>query len=135
VVTVKNHGGLAALALCIAASAGSARAAVTEDNFLLHNNADLVAMCSAEKSDPMYTAATNFCHGFAVGVFRVLQEEEMAARPSARLFCLPDPAPSRNESMANFVQWATADSKRLGQPPADGIAAFLAQQFPCPRKR
>jgi hypothetical protein len=130
-VKVHNNGKLLALALYIAAATGSAQAAVTEDNFLLRNNGDLVALCSATKSDPMYSAAINFCQGFAVGVFRVLQEEDMAKR-SSHLFCFPNTAPSRNETIAKFVQWATADSKQLAQPPADGIAAFLSQQFPCP---
>ena len=82
----------------------------------------------------MYTAASNFCHGFAIGVFRVLQAEDMARR-SNHLFCLPDPAPTRNEALAGFVRWARADANRTAERPADGIATFLSQQYPCPRGR
>jgi hypothetical protein len=130
---VGNKSWLSALAVLAAASAGSAHAAVTEDNFLLRHTGDLIALCSSGKSDPMYTAATNFCHGFAVGVFRVLREVDTARR-SSPFFCMPDPQPSRNEGIANFLQWASADPKRADQPPQDAIAAFLAQQYPCPRK-
>ena len=107
---------------------------MTEDSFLLHNTGDLVELCSAAQSDTMYTAAVNFCHGFAVGVFRVLQEEDRA-RKSRHMFCMPSQSPSRNEGIANFVQWAKADPGRSALPPADAIATFLTQQFPCPRGR
>jgi Rap1a immunity proteins len=125
---------LCGLAICLTVSAGSVQAAVTQDTFLLRNTGDLVDLCSAPQSDPLYTAAVNFCHGFTVGVFRVLQEEDMA-KASRHMFCLPTPMPSRNEGVANFVQWAKADPGRAALQPADAIATFLAQQFPCPRGR
>lgn len=123
-----------AFALCTVLCVGSARAALNEDSFQLRNTGDLVDVCSATQSDPLYTAASNFCHGFTVGVFRVLQEEDMAQR-SRHLFCLPNPTPTRNEGIASFVQWAKADASRLAQPADDGIAMFLSQQYPCPRGR
>jgi hypothetical protein len=125
---------LAGFALCIGLSAGSAHAAVTEDTFMLHNTGDLVDLCSAAQSDAMYTAAVNFCHGFTVGVFRVLQEEDRA-RKSRHMFCIPSQSPSRNEGIAKFIQWAKADPARSALPAADAIATFLTQQFPCPSGR
>jgi hypothetical protein len=125
---------LAGFALSVGLSAGSAHAAVTEDTFVLHNTGDLVELCSAAQSDTMYTAAVNFCHGFTVGVFRVLQEEDMA-RKSRHMFCMPSQTPSRNEGIASFLQWAKADPGRSALPPADAIATFLTQQFPCSRGR
>ena len=125
--------GLGALA-CLALSVGAARAAVTEDSFLLHNTTDLVDLCSATQSDPLYTAATNFCHGFAVGAFRVLQEENRARRAN-QLFCIPDPVPSRNQAIAGFVQWAKGDAARTTMSPQDALAAYLSDQYKCPRGR
>jgi Rap1a immunity proteins len=125
---------LSGFALPIGLSAGSAHAAMTEDTFLLRNTGDLVELCSGAQSDPLYTAAVNFCQGFTVGVFRVLQEEDMA-KLSQHMFCLPSPMPSRNETISSFVQWAKSDGGRLTLTPADGVATFLAQQFPCPRGR
>jgi hypothetical protein len=122
------------LALCLGVSAGSAHAAVTQDSFVLRNTGDLVDLCSAVQPDPMYTAAVNFCHGFAVGVFRVLEEEDMA-RKSRHMFCPPNQMPNRNEGIANFVKWASADPARATLQPADALATFLVQQFPCPRGR
>ena len=125
---------LSGLALCLAVSAGSAQAVVTEDRFLVRNTGDLVELCSTEPSEAMHTAASNFCHGFAVGVFRVLQAED-AARRVKHLFCQPNPAPTRNEAILNFVRWAKVDVSRMAMPAADGIATFLSQQYPCPRGR
>ena len=124
----------AVAAICATAFLGNAQAAVSTDNFLLRNTGDLVDLCSAGSTETLYTAAINFCHGFAVGVFRVLREED-EARKSGRLFCLPQQAPSRSEAIAGFVRWAQADSRRLQQPAADGIAAFLSQQYPCSSRR
>jgi Rap1a immunity proteins len=122
---------------CVPALAGflvilalPAGAAVMEDMFQLRNTGDLVELCSAPQSDPLFTAAQNFCHGFTVGVFRVLQEEDMALQ-SRHLFCVPSPMPSRNEAIASFVQWARANPNQMGQPASDGVATFLSQQYPC----
>jgi len=59
--------GISGLALCLAGAAG----AVTEDQFGLRNTGDLAALCSASATDPLYTAALNFCHGFGAGTYGV----------------------------------------------------------------
>ena len=105
-------------------------AAVTDDMFLVRTTGDLVALCSAAPTDPLHLPAINFCHGFGVGVFRVLQEEGLA-RPMQRLFCIPNPQPTRNQVFAAFTQWAQANPNQLSQSPQDGIARFLSMQFPC----
>jgi Rap1a immunity proteins len=125
---------LPGLAVCLALSAGPVQAAVTEDDFQLRSSGDLADLCSAAQPDPMYTAASNFCHGFAVGVFRVLQEED-TARKATHMFCLPPQTPTRNEAIAGLVQWIRADNSRMALPPADAIAAYLSQQYPCARRR
>jgi Rap1a immunity proteins len=123
-----------AAALCTMVSTATGHAAVTEDSFLVRSTSDLVDLCTAAQSDSLYTAASNFCHGFGVGVFRVLQEEDMARR-TGHMFCMPSPMPTRNEALASFVQWAKANQDQMAQPAHDGIAGFLSQQYPCPRGR
>jgi Rap1a immunity proteins len=125
---------LAGAALCAALAGGPARAAVSADNFLLRDTGDLVTLCSADRSDPLYTAASNFCHGFAVGVYRVLAEED-GADPALRLFCLPDPEPTRTQALAAFILWAKSNAPDMTKPATDGIALFLSEQYPCPGKR
>jgi hypothetical protein len=118
--------------LCAAIAAAPAQAAVSEDNFLIRNAGDLVAVCTAAQADPLYTAAVNFCQGFTIGAFRVLQEEEAAERPP-HMFCLPDILPSRTEAIANVVQWVNAEPARSALGATDTIAAYLSQRYPCPR--
>lgn len=123
------------IAVCGLAWTGvTARAAVTQDTFLVRNTGDLVDLCSAAQTDPLYTAAVNFCHGFTVGVFRTLQKVDMADQ-AQHLFCLPNPLPTRNNAIAAFVQWAKAEPSRMAQPADDQIAAFMSQQYPCSRGR
>jgi hypothetical protein len=124
---------LLAAAASTAIAAAPARAALTEDNFLLRNAGDLVALCSAAQSDPLYTAAINFCHGFGLGTFRVLRDEEVARQRPPHMFCLPEQLPTRNEAIAEFVQWVNADPVRPATGAEDSIAAYLAQKYPCPR--
>ena len=124
-----------AAALCIMALAAPACAAVTEDSFLVRTTGDLLDVCSASQSDPLYTAATNFCQGFAVGAYRVLEVEDKARRSGGHMFCPPSPPITRNEGIASFVQWAKANPDQMAQPATDGLARFLTQQFPCPRGR
>lgn len=118
---------IAATVACLA----PAQAAVTEDNFLARTTNDLVAVCGAEQTDPLYTAAVNFCQGFTIGSYQVLGEI-IAANPKIRLFCVTEPVPSRNETVAAFVTWAQAHPEVGGKLPAEGVAAFLANRFPCP---
>jgi hypothetical protein len=119
---------------CAAALPGLAHAAVTEDNFQLRTTGDLVSLCGAAPTDAMGTAALNFCQGFGVGVYRVLEEEDKARRPP-HLFCMPDPGPTRNEAVASFIAWAKANPDQLAQAPQDGIVAYLIKQYPCKRGR
>ena len=123
---------LAGAALFAALLPGTGRAAVTEDTFKLQTTADLVELCSDPPSDPMGTAALNFCHGFAVGVFRVLEEEASAERIH-RMFCVATPGPSRTQALADFVQWAKGNPDVMKERPADGLVAYLVKTFPCPK--
>lgn len=127
-----NRQWLTAIAFCGALLPAASRAAVTEDTFQLRTTSDLVDLCSAAPSDPMVTAALNFCHGFALGVFRVLDEEAVAERIH-RMFCVPAQTPTRNQVLADFVQWAKASPNVMAQRPADGLTAYLVKTFPCPK--
>ena len=114
------------LALCLAGSAG----AVTEDQFRLRNTGDLAALCSATATDPLYTAALNFCHGFGAGTYGVLAEMQQADQ-KLRLFCPPEDI-TRNQAVAAFITWAGADPARAALPATDGVTGFLVQTYPCP---
>ena len=99
----------------------------------MRSTADLIDLCTAAPTDAMGTAALNFCHGFGVGVYRVLDEIERARK--VRTFCIPEPMPTRNDAVAGLIQWAKANPDQLSMPPQDGIAAYLSKQYPCGKKK
>lgn len=120
----------AAFATALIAIMPASASAVTEDNFLAKTTGDMIALCSADSSDAMHTAAVNFCHGFVVGAYRVMAEEETVLGAN-RAFCPPDPLPSRNEAIASFLVWAKTDPSVGGLPPTDGMLKFLMAKYPC----
>ena len=112
---------------------GTGRAAVTEDMFQIRDTSDLVSLCSAGQTDPLYVAAIHFCQGFGSGAYGVASEYE-AARSRTRMFCPPsaDRRPSRNTAIAEFVQWANTRPDVMRLPATDGLLRFLSDRFPCP---
>ena len=82
--------GLAGMSLCLAAAQAEP---VTEEHFKIVTTGDLATLCAAEPGETLGTAALNFCHGFAVGVYQVLAEQQTAPR-SRKMFCLPNPQPT-----------------------------------------
>ena len=108
--------------------------AATEANFGTGTTGDLVELCAATPDNALGTAAVNFCEGFAQGAVLV-EMQNLAAFRGAKLFCMPNPPPSRNEALGEFVRWARATPDRLAQPPADGLFRFIGERYPCPPSR
>ncbi len=121
-----------AASLCAGLVVTAAQATVTEAQFPPKTTADLIALCSDTKDDPMMTAAVNYCHGFAEGAVQVALGYVAVTPPSRQPFCLPSPAPSHDEAIARFTTWANADPKRLDEPAVVGLLSFLTEQYPCP---
>ena len=119
----------ACAALLLAAAPCAARAA-TEADFAARTTGDLVNLCAAQPDTALGSAALAFCFGFAQGAVAV-QEQHDAGSQSGRLFCLPNPLPSRMDAAQAFVAWARAVPDRLATLPTDGLMAFLSQRFPC----
>jgi Ssp1 endopeptidase immunity protein Rap1a len=108
--------------------------AATEVNFGARTTGDLVELCAATPDNTIGTAAVNFCQGFAQGAVLV-EMQNMAAFRGAKLFCLPNPPPTRTQTLNEFVTWARASQDRLTEPPADGLFRFLGERYPCPQSR
>jgi hypothetical protein len=125
---------LTGVALATLSLSSGARAAVTQDDFLIRTTSNLVSLCSAEATDPFYAAAVHFCHGFGAGVFQTEQLHQAASR-AAPLYCVPTPLPSRNEAVAGFVAWAKATPSATNDAPAEGVLHYLMQTYPCPVRR
>lgn len=129
-MTIKNWAA-AALLLLLMPSTGRA---VTEANFDLKSAGDLVALCSATPDNGIGTAALNFCEGYFQGAVTV-EMLNMAVFRGPKLFCLPNPPPTRAVTMSEFVSWARAAPDRLAQSPTDGLFGFLKGRYPCPASR
>ena len=122
----------AAAGLVLLAS-GAPRAA-TEANFGPNTTGDLVELCTAIPGNVVGTAAVNFCEGFAQGAVLVEMQNQAAFR-GPKLFCMPNPPPSRNETLSEFVVWARASADRLAQSSTDGLFRFLSERYSCPPSR
>ena len=108
--------------------------AATESNFGAATTADLVELCTAASDNTIGTAAVNFCEGFAQGAVLV-EMQNMAAFRGPKLFCMPNPLPSRNEALSEFVNWARASPDRMAATSTDGLFRFLSERYPCPPSR
>ena len=120
-------GGLVLLA------SGASRAAM-EANFGANTTGDLVELCTATPDNPIGTAAINFCEGFAQGAVLVEMQNQAAFR-GPKLFCMPNPPPSRIQALNDFVNWARSSPDRLAQSSTDGLFRFLSERYPCPPSR
>jgi hypothetical protein len=104
--------------------------AVDEQDFEVNNTRDLINLCTVSPDDPLYHSAVNFCHGFLVGAVRY--HDAMAMGPNGnRLYCLPEPAPTRNEAIAMFVDWARDHPQYMEEPAVETEFRFLTEKWPC----
>jgi hypothetical protein len=107
----------------------ASQAATTETNFQLASGADLAALCGAQPDEKLYTSAQNFCEGFAVGVYSVLVKEEAAG--GVKTFCLPNPAPTRDQAKTDYVTFIAQTPKAASAVPEDSVLLFLQTKYPC----
>jgi hypothetical protein len=105
--------------------------AVTQDNFLARNTADLVALCDAPATDAMHVAAIHFCQGFMVGVYRYHQAEISGPHGRPSLFCPPQSGLTRDQVTSMFITWANKNPQYMNEQPADSLVRFGAMTWPC----
>ncbi|HUC19420.1 MAG TPA: Rap1a/Tai family immunity protein [Acetobacteraceae bacterium] len=118
---------LAAMAL-----APAAHSQPVEQTFTVPTTSAVAELCADTSSSNllMTTAAQNFCHGYMLGTYEVLAQINAARGKPA--FCIPKPAPTRNQAIAEFVSWVKENPSQGERPPTDGVYEFLTQRFPCP---
>jgi hypothetical protein len=106
--------------------------AVTRDDFLARTAQDLLHLCAASPTDPLYTATISFCHGYWVGAYQYYQAA--ASGPEGtRFICPPDPPPTRDKAVKMWIAWARQHPQYAGERPVDIIFQFAAAQWPCRR--
>lgn len=102
----------------------------TAEDFEMETTQDLLDLCTTPSDDPLYVAATHFCHGYLVGAFDYY--EAVSTGPQGiRLLCLPEPPPSRNEAVSMFIKWLKAHPEYMDEPPVETEFRFLIEKWPC----
>jgi len=106
--------------------------AASEKDFEVQTTENLINLCTASPDDPLYHQAINFCHGYLVGAYRYY--EAAGSGPGGlKLVCLPDPPPSRNDTIDMFIEWVRAHPPRWQEKPVETEFRFLMQKWPCKR--
>jgi Rap1a immunity proteins len=95
----------------------------------IHTNTagELAEICGVAPHSQGADEKINFCHGFAQGAIDV----ELSHAGDKKPFCFPNPSPTREETMNQFVNWVRAMPDRRSLPSTDGLFRFLAERFPC----
>lgn len=121
---------LAIFLLVIALMGPGFAGAVTQEDFQVNTTGNLINLCTAPPSDPLYQAAINFCHGFLVGAYRYYHASNSGPEGD-RLVCLPKPPPTRNQAIAAFIGWAKAHPQYMQESPVETEFRFLMEKWPC----
>src|SRR3954453_14727362 len=106
--------------------------AITADDFRLPSGADVVALCATPAADPLHAAALHMCHGFGAGAFQTIMALTRHEKLEP-LICPPAPSPSRNETVAKFLDWAQSNPQHLTEPAVETVGRFFMSEFPCRR--
>jgi hypothetical protein len=104
--------------------------AVSEKAFEVQTTQDLLNLCTASPGDPLFQQAVSFCHGYLVGAYKYY--EAAHSGPNApKLICLPNPPPSRSDSIAMFIEWAKTHPQFWKEAPVETEFRFLTEKWPC----
>ena len=123
---------LALLLLTITFMLASVAGAATTEDFKVQTARALLDLCTTAPDNPIYKESVHFCHGFLVGAYayHVAENSGPEGKP---LVCLPDPAPSRSEAIAMFVDWLKAHPEFMDEKPVEAEFRFLIEKWPCKR--
>ena len=117
---------LAISSVVTCAAAHSAKTASINTN----TAGELADICGVKRGDPAAATKRTFCQGFAQGAIGV----ELRHAGQDKPFCFPRPAPSRAETMQQFVAWVGAQPERRSLASTDGLFRFLSGRYPCRAK-
>ena len=107
-----------------------ARAAVTDEDFVLSTTQNLVNLCAVSASDPRAKEAIQMCEGYMLGAYHFYLATN-SGQGDMRLVCMPNPTPARNEAVAMFVEWAKANPQYMKEAPVETEFRFLSAKWPC----
>ena len=105
---------------------------VSVEDFQVNTTKDLIDLCMAPPEEPLALHAIHFCHGYLVGAYHYYAAS-VAGPNGVSLVCPPDPRPSRNDTIAMFVQWVKDHPQYWNELPVETEFRFLTAIWPCER--
>ena len=108
----------------------AAAGGVKQEDFQVQTTRQLVNLCAATPDDPFYNHAMNFCHGYMQGAYDYYEAAHAGAE-GPKMVCFSDPAPSRNQAIHMFVNWAKEHPQYWEESPVDTEFRFLTEKWPC----
>ena len=90
---------------------------------------ELVTTCKL----PASPESRSFCVGYTSAIY----ETYLATRHPQRAkpyICVKQPAPKRDEVIADYVQFAQSTPQLSNEPASGTVLGFLAMRFPCGKK-
>jgi hypothetical protein len=119
-----------AMALLATLMSAPRASAVTQADFLVRNTRNLIDLCTAPADDPLRVAAVHFCTGYLVGAYHY--HDSLYSGPDSRpLVCPPDPKPTRQQAITDFVSWVKAHPQYDNDRPVDTMFRFMVEKWPC----
>jgi Rap1a immunity proteins len=88
---------------------------------------ELAELCGVKPRETAADAKINYCHGFAQGVV----DAELIKAGDKKPFCWPNPPPSRDATLAQFVDWVRALPAHSSEGAVEGLMQFLTERYPC----
>jgi hypothetical protein len=100
-------------------------------------NAPVKVLSTQELVDTCKLPASPESRSFCIGYSTAIYDTYLATRHPKRakpFICVKQPAPSRDEVIADFVKFGQENSQTADKPAAGVFLGFLAARFPCARK-
>lgn len=102
--------------------------AVAQAKIPVLSTQELVTACKT----PASPESRSFCVGYVTAIY----DTYLATRnpkTSASNICIKQPAPTRDEVVAGYMQWVQANPPAASGPASGTFLRFLTVRFPCAR--
>jgi Rap1a immunity proteins len=100
-----------------------------QGDFAVETAQDLVDLCSADRSSPLYAEAIQFCAGFFEGMKHY--HDRMSAGPDVEpIVCSPGNV-TLKDAIDKYVGFARANPQMLNEDPADNVVRWAMAEWPC----
>lgn len=91
---------------------------------------DFIAVCSVSTDDPAYAAAMGFCLGYIDAALDY--HAALTAGEKFKPIVCPDPAVTREELVAVFLDWSKTNPQSVGTgSPVENLMRALYEKWPC----